>query len=215
MRREEKSRDVKNAIINVSRELFTIQGYKVTTIRQITKKAGITIGSLYHFFRGKEDIFLNIVYDVFSQFLHVSDSIIGKDNNTPLKYAFIYALELKVIEKSDIVAEVYLEAYSSWRITEYMLPFFIQRNRAFFHKYNKNFTDRDYCMRILAIRGVRMSFINERLKQGKLDFTVKCPFIIETSLSLYNVPSDIIKASITQAMQLVKEKRIEVYGVKI
>ena len=58
MKRIEKSNNIKNKIIEVSRRLFVNQGYQKTTIRQIIEEAGINTGTLYHFFRDKEDIFL-------------------------------------------------------------------------------------------------------------------------------------------------------------
>jgi len=192
-----------------------VQGYKATTIRQITEKAGITTGSLYHFFRDKEDIFLLVAFDEFREFVHVTDGIVGKDGDGILRYAFSIALELKVIDLSDAVAEVYLEGYLSWRITENMMPLLIQGAHSLFHTYNQHFTERDYYMRILAIRGARMNFIIERLNQGKISYETKCPFIMETSMTLFNVPRDRIRASIRQAMQLAADKRIELYGIRI
>lgn len=215
MGRAERSRDVRNTILSVSRELFMIQGYKATTIRQITEKAGITIGSLYHFFRDKEDIFLLAALDEFQEFMHVTDRIVGKDSDGILRYAFSIALELKVINFSDAIAEVYLEGYLSWRITKNLMPLLIQGAHALFHTYNQHFTDQDYCMRILAIRGARMNYIIEHLSQRKFTYETKCPFMIETSLSLFNVPRHIISSTISKAMDLANDRRIELYGIRI
>jgi len=112
MRRADRSLDVKNTIVNVARKLFILQGYKTTTIRQITEKAEITTGSIYHFFRDKEDIFLHVAFDELQEFVRVSDKILGNSDDSPLKYAFTYALELKVIDYSAIIAEVYLDSIS-------------------------------------------------------------------------------------------------------
>jgi len=215
MKRAEKSRDIKNNILNVSRNLFITKGYKATTIRQITDKAGITIGSLYHFYRDKEDIFLHIVNDNLREIMHASDNLLGADADDILKYAFRFALEMKVIDLSDIVAELYLEAHLSWRIMSSMMSLFLPIARTMFHPYNEHFTDQDYYLRFIAIRGARMHFMIERLHQGKLDYNVKCPFMIETALSLFNVPKAIIHESIRRSMHLINEKRIELYGYVI
>lgn len=212
MKRAEKSRDLKNNILNVSRELFITKGYKATTIRHITEKTGITIGSLYHFYRDKEDIFSHIVIDNFREIMQVSDNLLGAEADGILKYAFRFALEMKVIDISDIVAELYLEAHLSWRIMNSLITLFLPIARTMFHRYNEHFTEQDYYLRFIAIRGARMNFMIERLYQGKLDYNVKCPFMIETALSLFNVPKDIIDTSIKQAMHLINEKRIEIYG---
>ena len=43
-------------IIDASAKLFVRQGYHKTTVRQIASESGITVGTLYHYFRSKEDI---------------------------------------------------------------------------------------------------------------------------------------------------------------
>jgi AcrR family transcriptional regulator len=215
MKRERKRRDIKKIIIDISRDLFITNGYTVTTIRQITEKAEINIGSLYHFFRDKEDILLHIVIDAYRDFMQASRSIVGKEMNPVLQYSVINALELKAVEKYDRIAEFYLVVYNSWRITELMLSYNIQRNRLFFHKYNETFNDQDYYMRTLALRGIRLSFIAERVNQGVVNFDMKCPFTIEMGLSLFNVPERTIKATINKTMMIINEKSIMIYGFNI
>lgn len=215
MKRAEKSRDLKNNILNVSRELFITKGYKATTIRHITEKAGITIGSLYHFYRDKEDLFSHIVIDNFREIVQVSDNLLGAEADGILKYAFRFALEMKVIDLSEIVAELYLEAHMSWRIMSSLITLFLPFGRTIFDPYNEHFTDQDYYLRFIAIRGARMNFMIERLHQNMFDYHVKCPFMIETALSLFNVPPNIITPTVRQAMRLINEKDIEMYGYKI
>lgn len=41
---------------------FARHGYAATSINQVAKKAGISIGSMYSYFSSKEDLFLAIVY---------------------------------------------------------------------------------------------------------------------------------------------------------
>jgi len=215
MKRAETSRDLRNTIIKVSRDLFIAQGYKATTIRQIIDKAGITIGSLYHFYLDKEDIFIHVADDIIKEFIQISDTLMGSEDDSILKYAFRFALELKIIDSSAIIAELFLEGYLSWRITQNLLPLYLHRAREIFQRYNKDFTDQDYYVRILAARGARMNFMIERLNQGKIAYDIKCPFLMEASLVSFNVPQDIIKTTIKNALKLVNEKDIEIYGYKI
>jgi hypothetical protein len=147
--------------------------------------------------------------------MQASRSIVGKEMNPVLQYSVINALELKAVEKYDRIAEFYLVVYNSWRITELMLSYNIQRNRLFFHKYNETFNDQDYYMRTLALRGIRLSFIAERVNQGVVNFDMKCPFTIEMGLSLFNVPERTIKATINKTMMIINEKSIMIYGFNI
>ena len=52
--------DTKKRIINASILLFSKQGYKATTMRQIAKKVKITAGSLYNHIPSKEALLLEI-----------------------------------------------------------------------------------------------------------------------------------------------------------
>jgi AcrR family transcriptional regulator len=49
-------------LISVARELFTSQGYAATTIEEITDRAGVARGALYHHFASKQGLF-KAVYD--------------------------------------------------------------------------------------------------------------------------------------------------------
>ena len=44
-----------------AQKLFTRQGFHGTTVREIAKKAGISIGKLYLYYPNKEDIFIGLV----------------------------------------------------------------------------------------------------------------------------------------------------------
>jgi TetR/AcrR family transcriptional regulator len=51
-----------NRILNAAIEEFTLNGYKHTSTDTIAKKANISKGSLFHYFRSKKDLFLYL-YD--------------------------------------------------------------------------------------------------------------------------------------------------------
>lgn len=208
MRRAEKSELVKKKIIDITLELFMAQGYKDTTIRQISEKAGINIGTLYHFFRDKEDILLHITQKTYGELLDFADELTENEKDSALQYTLTRALELKAVEKYDRIAELYLESYSSWRIRQMVLPLNIQRNKFFFHQYNPTFSEQDYSNRTMALSGIRYIFISDRVHKGPGNFETTCPFVIETSLSLFNVPQKTIEKAITKAMQRLRKKSI-------
>ena len=61
MKREAHKAAVRGKIISVARKLFLAQGYQKTKMRQIKEAASVEIGTIYHFYRSKEDIFEKIV----------------------------------------------------------------------------------------------------------------------------------------------------------
>lgn len=212
MKRSEKSQQLKNSILDATRELLLAQGYQKTTIRQITAKVGINTGSLYHFFRDKDDIFKNIVIETYKDIIAYSDSILTENQDPAFRYALTRALEMKAIDTYNRIAELYHVAYSSWPVTQAMLPINMERKQFFFHSLNPDFTEKDYYNRSLALRGMRLSFISRRLYEGPGNLAESVAFLIETALSMFNVPEDHIRGLIPKVLDILDQELLELYG---
>ena len=50
-------------ILSSARTLFEVQGYDQTDMRQIAEKAQIAVGTLYRYFRDKEDLYIHVLVD--------------------------------------------------------------------------------------------------------------------------------------------------------
>ncbi len=57
MDQEEKSERSRVLILEAALELFSRQGYRGTSIRDISRAAGVSTGSVYHHFHDKEELF--------------------------------------------------------------------------------------------------------------------------------------------------------------
>lgn len=57
---QERSRQMVEWIIEAAGRLFSEQGYRATTTNKIAELAGISVGSLYHYFPNKESILLEL-----------------------------------------------------------------------------------------------------------------------------------------------------------
>jgi AcrR family transcriptional regulator len=57
MHREEKSERSRRAVLDSALHLFSHQGYRATTMRDIAERAGVSTGNVYHHFPDKETIF--------------------------------------------------------------------------------------------------------------------------------------------------------------
>ncbi|MBP7766785.1 MAG: TetR/AcrR family transcriptional regulator [Syntrophaceae bacterium] len=212
MKRQEKSDNVRNAILDVSGRLFVDQGYQKTTIRQIAEEAGIKIGTIYHFFRDKEEVLLKHSQQIDSELMAHVEQVIDDPNDFILKYALYRALEFKIVEKYDKIAELYLESYNSWRMTQMIVPRNMQRKKLFFHEFNAHFTRKDYYRLSLALRGMRQICIAERVHTGMNRFKEHTPFIIETALTFFNVPKPKRDAAVAKAMEIAKDKQGMLYA---
>ncbi len=48
-------------VLKAARALFSRQGFRATSMRQIAKRSGLSVGNLYHHFGGKEEIFRRLI----------------------------------------------------------------------------------------------------------------------------------------------------------
>jgi AcrR family transcriptional regulator len=60
-KQEEKSRVAKEDIADSSLKLFTEKGFKGTTVRDISRRSGRSMGCIYHHFPNKEEIFSYLI----------------------------------------------------------------------------------------------------------------------------------------------------------
>ncbi len=59
-RASERGAATRTALLAAAREVFTTEGYTQAGVTDIVNKAGASVGSLYHHFSGKADLFLTL-----------------------------------------------------------------------------------------------------------------------------------------------------------
>ena len=202
-------------ITDVARQLFLAQGYKATTTRQIIKKAGITTGTLYHFFRTKEDILLQVFVEAYNEAMNAVDAIVEKPGDSPLHYVLLYIIEMKAVSKYAPIAEIYLQACSSWHITNIMMPLHIKRNKSLFGDFSPHFSEQDYYLRTLALRGMELSFITEQINAGVTDYEDKSAVLVTQGLSFFNVPIELIQDTYEKALKMIRKNTLMIQGFEI
>lgn len=69
---------VRKKILDAAVDEFLVVGYRRASMRNIAKQAGITVGNIYAYFSGKDDLFENILAPV----LEDLNKIIGMDTKT-------------------------------------------------------------------------------------------------------------------------------------
>src|SRR5260370_16409757 len=61
MQREEKSERSRRQVLDAALQLFSHQGYRATTVREIAESARVSTGNVYHHFPDKEAIFRSLL----------------------------------------------------------------------------------------------------------------------------------------------------------
>jgi AcrR family transcriptional regulator len=55
--------DKRDAIVEAARDLFMTEGYETTTIAQVAKKAGVAVGTVYLYFKNKQEMLFAVKGD--------------------------------------------------------------------------------------------------------------------------------------------------------
>jgi len=58
----------KKAVVATAKEMFLAEGYVTVNTNEIAKKAGVSVGTLYSYFKDKREIFLHIMEDCNTEF---------------------------------------------------------------------------------------------------------------------------------------------------
>lgn len=90
-RREKEQR--RSAIVNAARKLFFEKGFKYVTVDNIAKKSELSKGSIYLYFKSKEEIYTHILFSDIEKFNTKSAHLFQNNKSAPeliLEFAFIY-----------------------------------------------------------------------------------------------------------------------------
>lgn len=114
------SLETKRKILTACVRLFLEQGYKETSITQITENAGVTRGSFQNLFHTKDAVLLELVETMFSGQFGTAKGITGQQLPPVYAYAAETAIQLTLTELNERLREIYLEAYSLPDTAEYI-----------------------------------------------------------------------------------------------
>ena len=104
--------DARQRILNSAKAIFLEQGYKKTTIRQIVRRSGLLIGSIYYFFENKEDIFQQLFFDIFDRCDALICRRFGSSADPPTRLALMCATMLHAADLDENICELYGELLS-------------------------------------------------------------------------------------------------------
>ncbi|MDY5212765.1 TetR/AcrR family transcriptional regulator [Intestinibacter sp.] len=102
--------DIEEQIIKKSFNLFLVNGYEKTTIRQIADSVGIGRGHLYYYFKKKEDILLYIYKKILNKIYELISNHNMNDTELLLNYAVTQCLYTYTIVRYKNLFRIYIEA---------------------------------------------------------------------------------------------------------
>ncbi|OFX85381.1 MAG: hypothetical protein A2W99_08030 [Bacteroidetes bacterium GWF2_33_16] len=144
-------------IYEAALELFTTKGFHGTPTSEIAKTAGVANGTLFHYFKTKEDLINNLYLNVKNELVEESVSGIDKIDSIKLKVEYVWSKSIH------------------WAITHPQKIFFIQQ-----YMYSPYITTNTQ-EEVDKIKEVYTNLIKEGIKKGEIiDVSVDLIYTIIT-----------------------------------
>jgi AcrR family transcriptional regulator len=105
----------REAIIQASLELFSVNGFHKTTIPDIAKKLKMSVGNLYNYFASKDVLAKEIIKYTSQVLANEIEKVNKKDISTKEKIREIVTLYFQMAEKRPEMIEYFLRVYLSNR----------------------------------------------------------------------------------------------------
>jgi len=205
--RKANSEILRNNIIKISRRLFLEQGYDNTTVRQVLKEASLSTGSLYHFFKNKEEILLVSLKNALFEISSLTDSIAEKYNEPILRYALGVAVGISEIFKYKHLFNFYNAIYKNETAENFMISLKVTRMKNLLNDLNLHFTDNEIHARVLAVHGatraLMLAKISKRLSANLDDIY---SLIIKIALAEFNIHEKKTNKIIKLTTKIIKTK---------
>ena len=181
--------ETKRKILTVCVRLFLEQGYKETSITQITENAGVTRGSFQNLFRTKDAVLLELVETMFSGQFSAAKSITGQQLPPVYAYAVETAIQLTLTELNERLREIYLEAYSLPDTAEYIHLHTTAELKQIFGESFPDYADSDFYEMEIGTAGLMRGYM---ARKWDIHFPLdrKLRRFLTAAMRVYRVPEE-------------------------
>ena len=134
-----KGEETKQKILKASIELFSQKGYDATSVNEISKKAKLTKSLLYHHFKNKESILIQIMNDYIKSAKEIFDDVANEINPSNIEefhYSFHNMICDFLSENKKIIKILLSELFKNQEITFNMFYIFNDFKEHFYSKAN-------------------------------------------------------------------------------
>lgn len=101
-------------ILRAAASQFRQHGYKGTTVRDIAQEVGILSGSLFHHFKSKEEILVEIMRQAFLDICEMHESLLARETDPLKQLRGLVRNELDVMI-TDVHRDYHAVLYFEWR----------------------------------------------------------------------------------------------------
>ena len=74
--------DIQEKILHIAEEVFSEKGYKDASMREIASRTGITVSNIYHYFKSKDELVIQVTSSVDAQYSVLEESYLADEANS-------------------------------------------------------------------------------------------------------------------------------------
>ena len=181
--------ETRRKILTACVRLFLQQGYKETSITQITEEAGVTRGSFQNLFPTKDAVLMELVETMFGGQFGAARGIVGEELPPVYTYAAETAIQLTLTERSEVLREIYLEAYTLPDTAEYIHLHTTAELKAIFGGNFPGYSDSDFYEMEIGTAGLMRAYM---ARKCDIHFPLerKLRRFLTAALRIYRVPEE-------------------------
>ncbi|MEM6531754.1 MAG: TetR/AcrR family transcriptional regulator [Myxococcota bacterium] len=160
----------RRSILSAARTHFAAQGYASTTMQQVSKSAGTSIGNLYFYFSNKEELLLAVVDDFILELGERIDTARARSGSAVEQLTnAIYAAILWAMANEQLLALILL-GDGAQSLRQRVLDFFTERLIDFLRTHADEIPETDPVLAAHAWEGAVFNVLEQRLA-GRLDLS--------------------------------------------
>jgi TetR/AcrR family fatty acid metabolism transcriptional regulator len=98
--------DKRARILDAAIKVFAERGFHTATVAEIARAAGVADGTIYLYFKGKDDLLLRLFDEKMTALLAESRSELAKERTAPARLSRFIQLHLALVERNPDLASV-------------------------------------------------------------------------------------------------------------
>jgi AcrR family transcriptional regulator len=99
------SKTLRHHLLAIAAQTFSREGYKGATLKEIAEAAGILPGSIYHYFRSKQELFAEVEHEGFKELNAAVDKAIAHSNTPRARLEAACAAHLSLLVSTNTIAK--------------------------------------------------------------------------------------------------------------
>ncbi|MDH3656464.1 MAG: TetR/AcrR family transcriptional regulator [Myxococcales bacterium] len=127
-KRKSSAPDKRDRILKAAVKVFAKNGFYATRVSEIAKAAGVADGTIYLYFKNKDDVLISIFEDGIQRLLTILRKVAASDDRVEHRITRIIELQLGLLEDQRDLAEVITVnlRQSSRLLKQYAAPLFME-----------------------------------------------------------------------------------------